>query len=65
VAAKLAENVSMPYPIGPLTIRISASIGVSGYPDSGTSGKALLHSADEAMYRAKSGRTRDLAASAA
>jgi diguanylate cyclase (GGDEF)-like protein/PAS domain S-box-containing protein len=61
VAAKLADSVSMPYPIGQLTIEISASIGVAGYPDSGTSSEALLHSADETMYRAKAGRKQQIA----
>jgi diguanylate cyclase (GGDEF)-like protein len=56
VAGKLAESVSMPYPIGQLTIEISASIGVAGYPDSGASSEALLRSADEAMYKIKAGR---------
>jgi diguanylate cyclase (GGDEF)-like protein len=55
-ADKLADDVSMPYPIGRLTIEISASIGIAGYPDSGTSSEALLHSADETMYKAKLGR---------
>jgi diguanylate cyclase (GGDEF)-like protein len=55
-AGKLADDVSMPYPIGQLTIEISASIGIAGYPDSGTSSEALLHSADGTMYKAKLGR---------
>ena len=62
VAGKLADSVSMPFPIGQLTIEISASIGVAGYPDSGTSSEALLHSADAEMYKAKSGRKREIAA---
>jgi diguanylate cyclase (GGDEF)-like protein len=64
VAGKLADSVSMPYPIGQLTIEISASIGVAGYPGSGTSSEALLHSADEAMYKAKSSRKRQIAEAA-
>lgn len=62
VAGKLADRVSMPYPIGRLTIDISASIGVAVYPDSGTSSEALLQSADHAMYQAKSDRKRQIAA---
>src|ERR1700730_6102447 len=58
VARKLADRVSLPYPIDQLMIEISASIGVAGYPDSGTNSKELLQSADEAMYKAKSGRKR-------
>jgi diguanylate cyclase (GGDEF)-like protein len=60
VAGKLADSVSMPYSIGQLRIEISASIGVAGYPDSGTSSEALLRSADETMYKAKSGRKRQI-----
>jgi diguanylate cyclase (GGDEF)-like protein len=56
IARKLADSVSMPYPIGQWTIEISASIGVAGYPESGSSSESLLHKADEMMYRAKSGR---------
>jgi diguanylate cyclase (GGDEF)-like protein len=62
VAGKLADSVSMPYPIGQLTIEISASIGIADYPDSGKSSEELLHSADRAMYEAKSGRKRQIAA---
>lgn len=62
VVGKLADSVSMPYPIGPLTIEISASIGVAEYPESGTSSEALLRSADEAMYQAKAGRKRRIRA---
>lgn len=53
VAAKLIETVSAPYQIGALIVEISASIGVAGFPDSGTTSKALLHRADDAMYEAK------------
>jgi len=39
--------------------RVSVSIGVSCYPERGTSGEALLRSADQAVYRAKQeGRNR-------
>jgi len=53
-AAKMVDAISIPYPFGQMTIEISASIGVAGYPESGTTSEALLHSADEAMYKAKS-----------
>jgi diguanylate cyclase (GGDEF)-like protein len=56
VARKLADRVSLPYPIDRLAIEISASIGVAAYPGSGTTSEELLRSADEAMYKAKSGR---------
>lgn len=57
VAAKLIDNLSAPYTIGPLTLEISASVGVAGYPQAGTSIEALSARADAAMYDAKaSGR---------
>jgi len=59
VARKLADSVSIPYPIGQLKIAISASIGIAAYPESGTNSEALLRSADEAMYETKSGHKRD------
>jgi diguanylate cyclase (GGDEF)-like protein len=59
-AGKLADGVSAPYRIGQLTIEISASIGIASYPDSGTSSEALLHSADQTMYKAKSARNEKL-----
>jgi diguanylate cyclase (GGDEF)-like protein len=61
VARKLADRVSLPYPIDQLTIKISASIGVAAYPDSGTTSEELLHSADEAMYKTKSDHERSQA----
>jgi diguanylate cyclase (GGDEF)-like protein len=57
-AETLAAGVAMPYSLGGLTIQISASIGVAAYPESGISSEALLHSADKAMYKAKSSRRR-------
>ena len=53
VAAKLINSLSVPYQIGNLIVEISASIGVAGFPESGTTSKALLHRADVAMYEAK------------
>jgi diguanylate cyclase (GGDEF)-like protein len=58
LARELADCISLPYTIDQLTIEISASIGVAAYPDSGTNSGELLHRADEAMYKAKSGRKR-------
>ncbi len=56
VARKLADSVSLPYTIGELTIRLSASIGIAVYPESGISSDALLREADKAMYKTKAGR---------
>lgn len=53
VAGLLIASLSAPYQIGNLTVQISASIGIAGFPDSGLTSKALLHRADNAMYVAK------------
>jgi diguanylate cyclase (GGDEF)-like protein len=52
-AEKLVESVSEPYILDGVTVRVSASIGVAAYPDSGITSEALLHKADRAMYKAK------------
>ena len=49
----------------PTTVQVGGSIGVAVYPHDGTHRDALLHAADEAMYRAKrSGKNQCLAATA-
>jgi diguanylate cyclase (GGDEF)-like protein len=53
VAGKVRESLSTPYCIGSLTLRISASIGIAVYPESGTTSEALSQRADKEMYRAK------------
>ncbi len=53
VAAKLVESLSIPFPIGSLSLNISASIGVALFPETATSSDALMRFADEAMYQAK------------
>jgi diguanylate cyclase (GGDEF)-like protein len=61
VAAKLIDALSIPYSLGSLTLDISASIGIAGYPESGTTSEALSHRADEAMYKAKAAGKRSYA----
>lgn len=51
VAQKLVRVLSEPYPELPL--RVSASIGVAVYPESGVEGAALMKRADMALYAAK------------
>ena len=62
-AARVAENIiaalSQPYHIEQHELVLTASIGISIYPDSGKDASSLLRSADEAMYSAKGqGRNR-------
>ena len=56
-AGKIADNLiralSQPYDFNGDGIRISASIGVAGYPEAGTEDHELLRMADLAMYQAK------------
>lgn len=52
-AGRLIETISNPYQLGAIEVKISASIGVAGYPLSATDGDTLLQKADHAMYKAK------------
>jgi diguanylate cyclase (GGDEF)-like protein len=62
VATKLIDSLSGPYPIGELTLEISASMGIAVYPESGTTIAALSKHADAAMYKAKAAGKRRYAA---
>jgi diguanylate cyclase (GGDEF)-like protein/PAS domain S-box-containing protein len=56
VAGKILESLSAPYDLGELAdapVSVSASIGVSIYPNDELIAHELLRSADEALYRAK------------
>ncbi len=53
LATRLLHEISLPVAAGGHTVSVSASIGISLYPEHGADGRELLHSADEAMYRAK------------
>ncbi|NTW98675.1 MAG: EAL domain-containing protein [Geobacteraceae bacterium] len=53
VAHKHLSNLLLPYQIEDKNLFISASIGISLFPDHGSSAEVLLKSADAAMYLAK------------
>ncbi|MBK8082723.1 MAG: EAL domain-containing protein [Devosia sp.] len=56
-ARRILSAISKPHVIDQHDLRISASIGISVFPDDGRDAKALLQNADTAMYLAKeSGR---------
>jgi len=62
-AARVAENIiaalSQPYHVEGHELLLTASVGISIYPDSGKDASSLLRSADAAMYSAKgNGRNR-------
>ncbi|QYK00456.1 EAL domain-containing protein [Shewanella psychrotolerans] len=59
VAQGILERIAEPYNLGDETAYISASIGITIYPDDATSIDSLLKHADQAMYAAKEqGRNR-------
>lgn len=57
--SRLISSLAKPYHVGGQTARISASIGVTLFPDDGNDPDILLRHADQAMYQAKlSGKNR-------
>lgn len=50
---RILTALSAPYLLSGQQLIVSASIGVSNYPDCGTDGSQLMKCADVAMYRAK------------
>jgi diguanylate cyclase (GGDEF)-like protein/PAS domain S-box-containing protein len=52
-AEKILETVAEPHRVGGHELHITASIGVSVYPDDGDDADTLLKNADIAMYHAK------------
>jgi diguanylate cyclase (GGDEF)-like protein len=56
VARKIAQSLAQPYELGLHTVRTSASIGISVYPQDGASAQILMKNADLAMYHAKKER---------
>jgi diguanylate cyclase (GGDEF)-like protein len=55
IATHLLEALSLPMQIDELELAITASIGVSLYPEDGQTGDSLSQHADQAMYAAKFG----------
>jgi diguanylate cyclase (GGDEF)-like protein len=53
IAAKILSVVATPVLLNTREYQLTASIGISTYPDDGQDGAALLKNADSAMYRAK------------
>jgi diguanylate cyclase (GGDEF)-like protein/PAS domain S-box-containing protein len=55
VARHVMDALSRPFQIDEQDLSISASIGISHFPEHGTDVDALIHAADLAMYQAKQG----------
>ncbi len=53
VAQHVLEALSAPFEIDALELSISASVGISHFPQHGTDVDTLIHAADLAMYQAK------------
>jgi len=57
MAMKVQESISVPYSLDGHDAFVSASIGITVYPDDGEDTETLMRKADSAMYKAKaSGR---------
>jgi diguanylate cyclase (GGDEF)-like protein len=52
-ARRMLEAVAQPHAIGQHELHVTASIGVSVYPDDGLDAETLIKNADTAMYQAK------------
>lgn len=60
VANKILRTVEPAYLLGEHSVQVTASIGVSTYPQDGTDLQQLLNRADHAMYRAKTSGRNDV-----
>lgn len=53
IASKICRLIAIPIKVGELSMSISASIGISVFPDDGLDEESLLKNADKCMYYAK------------
>ncbi|BCM24457.1 GGDEF domain-containing protein [Methyloradius palustris] len=53
IAEKIIKALQAPCKVGKLELVVTASIGISVFPDDGESADVLIKSADKAMYQAK------------
>ena len=53
IAHSLIRQISRPIHIRQIEVAVSASIGISLYPDDGTTAEELIRTADQAMYQVK------------
>ena len=59
VAQNVLHRIAEPYQLGQETVHVSASVGVTIFPDDANDAESLLKNADQAMYAAKKeGRNR-------
>jgi len=53
IASSLVQKIALSIHIGKIEVSISVSIGISFYPENGTTAEDLIRSADKAMYQIK------------
>jgi len=53
IAANVIEQIARPIEIKNIEVAVSASVGISLYPENGVTAEELIRSADKAMYRVK------------
>jgi len=53
VAQQIMQQLSLPFSLAQQVVHISASIGISLYPDDGLNIESLMKNSDQAMYRSK------------
>ncbi|MEN8803799.1 MAG: EAL domain-containing protein [Thiogranum sp.] len=53
LAEKILESLSQPYTLSDRELFVSASIGITGYPEDSDDPEVLMRDADAAMYRSK------------
>ena len=53
IAASVIKQIARPVEIKNIEVTVSASIGISLYPENGLTAEELIRSADQAMYRVK------------
>jgi len=53
IAERILEVIRLPFTVGERELFVTASIGVSVYPNDGLAAESLVKNADTAMYRAK------------
>jgi diguanylate cyclase (GGDEF)-like protein len=53
IAAKIEAQIAMPVDVDGICVQVVSSIGIALFPDHGSDARALVRSADTAMYTAK------------
>ena len=53
VADKILESLKQPFRVDGHELYVTASVGISLYPDDGADAETLIKNADTAMYQAK------------